>query len=540
MNGMDTRPVRLRYAPSRTSSHAAILPACLLEMLRKRLSVAALTYAAAALLAQTAGLVGAHHLFGDASRFMTTVPVGLVMVVSTLLLYAALRRGWFQAPTLVWVGLGFEVAGSLGIALATAPVLLATEGTVIWGISWICVWVTSFGLIVPAPPKPAVVAGVLSGAMHPLGLGLWMLLSGSEGPVAGIWFQTTIPCLIAGGIVALTASFVYQLGEAVDQAERLGSYTLEDLLGEGGMGQVWRASHRTLARPAAVKLIRPELLQDEAKGHTARLRLRREAEEIARLGSPHTVELYDFGVTEDETFYYVMELLDGLDAQQLIEQHGGLPAGRVVFLLRQLCHSLAEAHAAGVVHRDIKPGNVFVCRKGLDFDFVKVLDFGLAKASKPVIPDDGLQTAGGGVTGTPAYMAPEVLLGGEADTRSDVYAIGCVAYWLLAGKHIFGDGPVMQIAFRHINDSPPRLSTEASSGCPEALDELVLDCLAKQPEDRPADAGELLARLARIEPEPAWSVEMARAWWESRVPATPSPTNGYAETVEAETLLSES
>jgi serine/threonine protein kinase len=175
------------------------------------------------------------------------------------------------------------------------------------------------------------------------------------------------------------ARVVYGLGREIAAARELGSYSLEERLGEGGMGEVWRARHRMLARPAAIKLIRPSLISPERAAELQK-RFENEAQVISQLRSPHTVELFDFGVAEQGTFYYVMELLDGLDVDALVRRFGPVPAERAVFLLRQVCHSLAEAEARGLVHRDIKPANIFLCRYGEDHDFVKVLDFGLAKA----------------------------------------------------------------------------------------------------------------------------------------------------------------
>ena len=197
------------------------------------------------------------------------------------------------------------------------------------------------------------------------------------------------------------------------------------------MGEVWRAEHRLLARDAAIKLVRPEVLgarNDQEVQLTLR-RFEREAQATAALNSPHTIQVFDFGITQDGTFYYVMELLAGRDLESLVREFGPLPAARTIYLLRQVCHSLADAHARGLVHRDVKPANIYVCRMGLDYDFAKVLDFGLVKIrNRPSA--DSLTTMDQSTTGTPAYMAPECILGDvDVDRRADVYALGCVAYF---------------------------------------------------------------------------------------------------------------
>ena len=232
----------------------------------------------------------------------------------------------------------------------------------------------------------------------------------------------------------------------------MGSYHLEDLLGKGGMGEVWKATHRFLARSAAVKLIMPSALgaKDEAAAQVTLRRFEREAQTTASLRSPHTIELYDFGVSRDGTFYYVMELLDGLDLQTLVAKHGPQPPERVVFLLRQACHSLYEAHKAGLVHRDIKPANIFMCRYGTDLDFVKVLDFGIVKREQMAGKEEAQLTAVGMISGTPAYLAPEMALAeGPTDGRADLYALGCVGYWLLTGQLVFDKANAMAMVVAH-------------------------------------------------------------------------------------------
>jgi serine/threonine-protein kinase len=311
---------------------------------------------------------------------------------------------------------------------------------------------------------------------------------------------------------------VYGLGLDVADARRMGSYRLERLLGSGGMGEVWLARHRLLARPAAVKLVRPELFASggDPTYNIALSRFEREAQTTASLRSAHTIELYDFGVADDGTFYYVMEVLDGLDAQSLVERFGPVPAERVVHLLRQVCASLGEAHEKGLVHRDIKPANIHVCRHGRDVDFVKVLDFGLVKTVDATGP--ARLTMDGAISGTPAYMAPEQILGHrEPDARSDLYAVGCTAYWLLTGQLVFEGRSTMEMLMHHAHTVPVPPSQRTEMPVPHALDRLVLACLDKDADRRPQSADELSAALL-VGQERIWSRENARDWWDQHQP----------------------
>jgi eukaryotic-like serine/threonine-protein kinase len=246
-------------------------------------------------------------------------------------------------------------------------------------------------------------------------------------------------------------------------------------------------------------------------------RFQREARAAANLRSPHTIQLYDFGIASDGTFYYVMELLNGMDLQTLVEEYGPLPPARAIHLLRQACESLAEAHDRGLIHRDIKPANIQVCCMGHYFDFVKVLDFGLVKHAGGGIATDAALTAPNVVTGTPDYLSPESALGEAVDRRTDIYALGCVAYWMLTGRHVFPGNGVVQTMARHIHTLADPPSLYSLFRIPPELDAIVLACLAKRPDDRPGSARELADRLADCEVDDRWGPEHARLWWESRL-----------------------
>jgi serine/threonine-protein kinase len=392
----------------------------------------------------------------------------------------------------------------------------------IWGISWVCVWIVVFPLIVPTTPFRAGVVAVASALLGSLAYLFWAAIIAdypSVPPVATA--NMLFPALICALLATLEARIVYRMGRDLEKARRMGSYQLVERLGEGGMGEVWRAQHRMLARPAAIKLVRPEFLGDGSQAVQILKRFEREAQATAALTSPHSIDLYDFGTTEAGDFYYVMELLDGLDLETLIERFGPVKPERAIHFLSQASHSLSDAHHQGLIHRDIKPANIYTCRMGQELDFVKVLDFGLVKHSELDQPDTKL-TAESVMTGTPAYMSPEAALGRDADARADLYSLGCVAFWLLTGRLLFEGDTAMEILMHHVKTQPPAPSAHSELPIPQALDEIVLWCLEKERDNRPSSAGELLRRLDAIAPEEPWTPERAGLWWEKHMPPTAS------------------
>jgi len=328
-------------------------------------------------------------------------------------------------------------------------------------------------------------------------------------------------------LAAYSLSVLMMIGglrQQVTAALELGQYELGKKLGEGGMGAVYEAQHRMLARPAAIKLIRPESLgvaADSSQSDAAALisRFEKEALTTAQLESPHTIRVYDFGKTPDGTFYYVMEMLDGMDLRTLVKKHGPMPANRVTYLLEQMCASLAEAHERGLIHRDVKPDNVFVCRRALEYDFVKILDFGLVKSHGPAAQSVAL-TQAGTLLGTPAFMAPEMLTDGEVDGRADIYALGCVAYWMLTGEYVFPSDNITNMLVAHVQAEPEPPSSRVDLAISADFDALILWCLEKAPEDRPQSALEIATKLARLQCDSLWTNEDAATWWERHRPAS--------------------
>ncbi len=425
-----------------------------------------------------------------------------------------------SATRLHIVGLLYQVAICFVIAFRTFWEYYRDTG-ILPNLTWAPFVIILFPLIMPAPPRlcsPPPLPPVRCRCSH-----CCCSISGARFLLMPPTSSTRRSAsAIAVGFAYMGSRVVYGLGRDLAAARELGSYRLEEKLGQGGMGEVWRARHRMLARPAAIKLIRPSLTGDARPGVSddAVRRFEREAQAIARLRSPHTVELFDFGVADDGAFYYVMELLDGLDADTLVRRSGPVPAERAVHLLRQVCHSLSEAESCGLVHRDIKPANIFVCRYGEEYDFVKVLDFGIVTA-----PEDGAETEPAltlenVVQGTPAFIAPEQALGGShLDGRADIYATGCVAYWLLTGQLVFTAENTMGLLLHHAHTPPAAPSTRTELPIPAALDHLVLSCLAKEPAERPQTARELSRRLAEVEGAGAWTEDRARDWWGQHQPA---------------------
>jgi serine/threonine-protein kinase len=514
---------RLREAPATLSSGAGTrrVPTDVLRQASRRLQVMALLAAALWIVGPALRHLALHAGSPGDARWATFLPMDWVAVAGcavSLALCWFLRRREREPLLVMDLGLLYMVATAFALGVLMhwgAPADTPATQPV---ITWIGPFTLMFAALVPAPTWKMLAAGLVAAAMDPLGMIVWQAVGTYQfGPMHNLLVMH-YPNLLMLGVAVVISRVVVGLGQQVSREREMGSYRLGERLGSGGMGDVFQATHRMLARPAAIKLIRPEVLaeSDPAGVQLALSRFKREAEAAAKLRSPHTVELYDFGVTEDGTFYTVMELLDGLTLQALVRDHGPLPAERVIHILRQVCDSLAEAHAAGLVHRDIKPANIHVGRLGLRQDFVKVLDFGLVKSVAE--RDGGHHTEMGLTPGTPAYMAPELAGDEGLDARADLYALGCVGYFLLTGRLVFEAATGVQMLARHLQDTPVPPSRRTELVVPAALDKLVLACLAKRPADRPASAEEVARRLEAI-PLAHWSAEQATDWWAAHGPS---------------------
>jgi serine/threonine-protein kinase len=458
--------------------------------------------------------------------------IALTYVVGSLAFYFHVRFSKAPPRVLLDRGLLYLIFTSLGIGMMWHWDPSPLGHTVYPMFTWIGPLLLIFAALIPNPPWKTLIAGLIAASMNPVGMlvararGVW-----DFGPMWNVLVMH-YPDYILVGVSTVISNVMTRLGQKVTSARELGSYHLGELIGKGGMGEVHRATHRMLARPAAIKLIRPEMIAagKPEEVDLALRRFRREAEVAASLRSPHTVELYDFGIAEDQTLYYAMELLEGLDLETLVREHGPVPANRAVYILDQVCQSLAEAHARGLVHRDIKPANIHLGTLGLQHDFAKVLDFGLVKAAVGG-SELSQMTAAGFVAGTPTYMAPEMVLSEDIDGRADLYALGCVAYYLLSGKVVFeAANPVQAIAL-HLKDAPAPITARTGIAVPPALERLVLDLLAKRPEDRPQSALDVSRRLAAIDLE-LWTEEKAAQWWKERGSAAPPSASATTLTRE--------
>lgn len=303
----------------------------------------------------------------------------------------------------------------------------------------------------------------------------------------------------------LTSKVIFGLRAEVREARQLGQYVLEHKIGEGGMGEVYRARHGMMRRPSALKLLRPDHCSERDL-----VRFEREVQLTARLTHPNTITLFDYGRTDDGVFYYAMELLEGANLQRIVQISGPQPEGRVIRILSMACSALAEAHAIGLIHRDVKPANIMLCTQGGEHDVVKLLDFGLVK--ELAVEGDTALSGTSTLVGTPHYMAPESIAKPSAvDPRTDLYGLGAVAYYLLAGGELFTAKSMVEVCSRHLLQAPDPLAARGVAVSP-ALEAIVRACLEKKPEQRPQSALELRRRLETCGVEP-WDSETARVWW---------------------------
>ena len=476
--------------------------------------------------------------------------VGFLMDLLVLPYATAMPRNWRSLTlefmsALVAVAVGFYAATSAASSQRKADIgivmMLVNAGAIAalntWAIpppttlpsaylSWTTILILVYSMVASHTPRRMLVAALVAASFDPVAL--WLAhLRGVPTPSVAESFVMVWPNYSCAIVAMLPSRVLHRFGRKLRDAQALGSYRLVELLGRGGMGEVWRAEHELLARQAAIKLVRPEVLgaRSEADAQSLLRRFEREAQATAALSSPHTIHLFDFGATNDGSFYYVMELLAGRDLESLVRDFGPVPASRAVYMLRQVCHSLADAHARGFVHRDIKPANIYACRLGLEFDFVKVLDFGLVKFKDRAMDMQTLATLDHTTSGTPAYMAPEAIMGdSDIDRRADVYALGCVAYYLLTGQLVFEADTPMKMFVQHLQAEPVPPSHRTELPIPPELDDFVMACLQKDPNNRPQSARDLF-QMASACCADGWTNRHAQSWWESHLPElTRDPT----------------
>jgi serine/threonine-protein kinase len=388
---------------------------------------------------------------------------------------------------------------SWGAATSEYAALLATTNTLI-----------ARAVIVPSRPLRTLWIGVFSAAAATAAA--WMILlrpDAVRAPSDPVILASILTIWAAVAVVVSTVAsgVIYGLRREVKQAKRLGQYTLEERLGSGGMGVVYKAKHLLLRRPTAIKLLRPDVA-----GEKSIARFEREVQLTSLLTHPNTVSIYDYGRTPGGIFYYAMEYLCGLTIDQLLAKEGPQPAGRTVYILKQVCGSLAEAHAEGLIHRDIKAANVILCERGGAHDFVKVVDFGLVKDTSNIA--NIAVTVSDTIAGTPHYMSPEsIRTPDKIDGRSDLYAVGVLGYYLLTAKHVFENKNFVEVCGQHLHTQPPLPSTRTERPIPRDLEAVIMTCLAKDPDRRPRDAEALGQALCGCACASEWGEEQARAWW---------------------------
>jgi serine/threonine-protein kinase len=444
---------------------------------------------------------------------------GEIVIIVALWIYCREKRPPLSTLELIDVGL-------IGIICLVGAYL-----------SYLCPASVHPGLDLGAPPSANLPIGVISNiAMLSMRAAL-LPSSPSRTLVVGV--VSTLPVIVAAGLVhhefqtpdatsfALGVTLVsvvvipipvfisrtiYNLREQVREAAQLGQYVLEEKIGEGGMGIVYRARHAFLRRPTAIKLV-----PASRAGAVSLARFEREVLQTSRLTHPNTVAIYDYGRTAHGVFYYAMEYLDGVSLDQLGKYDGPQPPGRVVHLLRQACGALAEAHRRGLIHRDVKPANLYLCVRGDIADHLKVLDFGLVKE---LDTSDPRLSGTGSFLGSPLYMAPEAISKpDEVDGRSDIYALGAVGYFLLTQTPPFAGKSLVEICSKHLHEAPEPPSKRLGRPIPAQLEALILRCLEKKPEVRPESAVALAAELAACSDVEPWTDADADEWWQTRAPA---------------------
>jgi serine/threonine-protein kinase len=450
----------------------------------------------------------------------------VVLLTAIYSLYWIVARG---RPRSAPVLLATDVLGSLAIGIDNVFLMLGDLGTISGVfenlIGFICILLLR-SLIVPSTVKRTLLCGLLMCGPSILGVALGRHRFDDQSlswiTMVGFSVNWSVIALIFSGVAS---AVLYGLRREVRDARRLGQYTLGEKLGEGGMGVVYRASHAMLRRPTAIKLLAD-------RGDASLARFEQEVQLLAGLSHPNIVTVHDYGRTADGSFYYAMELLDGMDLEKLVAADGPQPAERVIHIVRQAARGLHEAHDVGLVHRDIKPANVFACRWWGEPDAVKVLDFGLAKNNA----DPPTSVTGHNVVlGTPLYISPEALKGAAlVDGRSDIYSLGAVAYYMLTAEPVFAGRTAVEVCVQHLHSAPVAPSERLGRAVPADLEAIVLRCLAKSPGDRYPTAAELERALAACAAAAEWSADRARAWWKLHgdAPMPARDDDGRGRTVE--------
>jgi eukaryotic-like serine/threonine-protein kinase len=452
-------------------------------------------------------------IWGSTSNISRQAVVAHILSPDTCLLLLTHAGLWITCRARAWPAAWqprIDVAAHVALGLAFGRIMRhhpSPELSVLEGLLALTSILSVRALLVPSSGARTALVGVLTC----LGPGLALATAPAHFSGAALTSRTLSPLFVNWAVIAVVLSTIasvvlYGLRRDVRDARRLGQYTLIEKIGRGGMGVVYRARHALLRRPTAIKLL------PSAERHGSLERFEREVQLMAELTHPNTVAVHDYGRTADGIFYYAMEYLDGVDLDGLVAVGGPQPAARVLHILQQICGSLDEAHRRGLIHRDIKPANVFLCRGRSEPDTIKVLDFGLVKDLQS--PRDPALSGDHHLVGTPLYIAPESIAGSApVDARSDLYSLGAVAYFLLTGTPLFSATTVVEICMHHVYTRPQPLAERLGRPVAADLEAIVMSCLAKDPQQRPASARELARRLAACADAAAWSREAAEQWW---------------------------
>ena len=482
------------------------------------------------LLAFQALIVAAVLLLASPRLLLEPAPLATMARIPVLLAGAQLCRGRLRGVTaLAAVEVGVTVGA---MALSAVPVALDRRDmrADMSAIALLLLLLSLRAGLLPATPRWARLVSSLAAAPLVVGAALYFARELRESPpmawtVLGSTILWSVAAIVMTGVVSRT---IHGLMEQVETARKLGQYTLEDRIGEGGMGVVYKARHALLRRPAAIKL-----LVSERADQADLARFEREVQLTSQLTHPNTVSIFDYGRTAAQSFYYVMEYLDGFDLDRLVKENGPLPPARVIHILAQVSGALHEAHLMGLVHRDIKPANIILTERADEPDVAKVVDFGLVRAQSRD-GDPTVVTGVNAIIGTPAYLAPEAILAADsADARSDLYALGAVGYFLLTGEPVFRAPTVVEICRKHLLEPPVPPSQRGQHPVPADLEAVILACLAKEPGGRPASAEALRGELLRCADAANLDRAAAKRWWQERrglthhrpvVPASPTLT----------------
>jgi len=434
--------------------------------------------------------------------------VGLALL--TIIWRVFLVRRKLSLGTLNMIDLFYALGTGLIFACAAywSGHTRATSGWV--NMLWACFTVFLRTIIIPSTGRRTTVAGIL--LFTPVVLAATALSFDEDAKMMDLPQSAFVVGALVVGIVVITLAtigsrLIYGLRQQASEAMRLGQYTLGEKIGEGGNGSVYRAHHALLRRPTAIKVVLPEKV-----GADTLQRFEREVQAMSQLTHWNTVAVYDYGHNPAGLFYYAMEYLDGINLENLVIQHGVLPADRVISVLTQVCAALNEAHRRGIIHRDIKPANIILCERGDVPDVAKVVDFGLAKEIDR--GDNKAQDTTHTILGTPAYIAPEQVTDpASIGPAADLYAVGCVGYFLLTGRRVFEAKTTVEMCIQHVTATPKPPSQMTTKRIPPELEDIVLRCLAKAPRDRPATAGELAKLLREVPSNGEWNETVAAKWW---------------------------